>query len=70
MATANSNKPDVQASSFKVAANIALVKADMTVTELARRLKRQRNTVSIAINHETMCPGVKDEIRRELGLTV
>ncbi|WP_184206692.1 hypothetical protein [Prosthecobacter dejongeii] len=70
MATANSTPPPLQAASFKEAAKLAMMRRNLTVAALANRLGRQRNTVSIAINHETMCPGVKEEIKKELGFHI
>lgn len=41
----------------------------MTVTDLAKELGKARNTVSLAINHETMFPTIKDLIRKALNLS-
>lgn len=68
MAPANSSKSPAQAPSFRVAAKTRLIELGVSVTELAHRLGLARNTVSIAINHETMMPSVKERIRKELNL--
>lgn len=67
MATANTN-PESAQGLFKKAAKTALVAHEMSVTELARSLGLARNTVSIAINHPTMFPGVKRRISTLLKL--
>ena len=56
-----------QAPSFKIEAKRRLVDLDLTVVDLAKRLKLARNTVSIAINHESMFPAVKKRIWRALN---
>ena len=61
----NTAKPQ---SNFKLAAKTALVQRDMSVVDLASAIGKARNSVSIAINHPTMLPGVKKLIRKHLGL--
>lgn len=67
MATANIINTGTQAD-FAKAARKALIDRGLTVTQLARHLKLARNTVSIAINHPTMFPGVKARITKFLAL--
>jgi len=57
-----------QAPSFKIEAKQRLVAMDLSVKSLAEMLHLSRNAVSLAINHETMFPQVKQRIRRALGL--
>lgn len=67
IATANTFTNDTQGD-FTLAAKTALLGRRMTVTALAQSLGLARNTVSIAINHPTMLPGVKARIRSKLHL--
>ena len=67
MATANTVTKTTQ-EDFALAAKTRLLHAGMTVTSLARSMGLARNTVSIAINHPSMLPGVKTRIRQHLGL--
>lgn len=67
MATANTVTKPAQGD-FALQAKTALLMHGMTVTALASALGLARNTVSIAINHPTMLPGVKRRIRNHLGL--
>lgn len=60
-------KPE-QAVSFKLTVEHRLVDLGLSVTELARRIKKSRPAVSTAIHHESMFPAVKTLIRKELGL--
>ena len=53
---------------FRVAALKALIDHDLTITELATKLDLARNTVSIAINHASQFPEVKERIRKFLKL--
>lgn len=66
MANANDITPHLQAGSFRRWAKTRLLDRQISVTELARALGLARNTVSVAINHETMLPTVKERIRRAL----
>ncbi len=52
---------------FKVAAKVRLLELDLTVTELATRIGKARNTVSMAINHPVF-PTVRERIAKELKL--
>ncbi len=52
---------------FKVKAKIRLLELDLTVTDLARKVGKARNTVSMAINHPVF-PGVRRRIARALKL--
>lgn len=52
---------------FRRAAKRALLDRDLTVTALAVKLGKARNTVSIAIHHP-MFPAVRRAIARELKL--
>lgn len=44
-----------------------LIEKEMTVSALARKLRRSRNGVSIAINHPTIFPKLKEKIVLELA---
>lgn len=68
MAVDNRVSKPAQAPNFRTSAKVRLIELNLNVTKLARRLKLARNTVSMAINHETMLPTVKERIRKELGL--
>jgi plasmid maintenance system antidote protein VapI len=69
MATANRVRKKTQPQKgFRLAVRLKLVEKDLSVTGLARELGLARNTVSIAINHESMLPRVKERIGRFLGL--
>lgn len=68
MASANSVNTAAQASSFKTTVKKRLVDLDISVTALAQKIGVSRNAASIAINHETMFPGIKQRIREALGL--
>ena len=63
-------KTDNAQGNFKVEAKTALLQTGQTVTELATRIGKARNSVSIAINHPSMLPGVKSLIRSHLKLKV
>ncbi len=52
----------LQAKNWKTLVKFRLLNADLTVTELARRINYPRNSVSIAINNEGRLPGVKKAI--------
>lgn len=67
MANANDTTPNLQAGSFRRWAKTRLLDRQLSVTALARQLGLARNTVSLAINHETMFPTVKERIRRALA---
>lgn len=67
MAIANTITKNAQGD-FTLAAKTALLRKGKTVTGLALELGLARNTVSIAINHPTMLPGVKVRIRSKLNL--
>jgi hypothetical protein len=67
MATANTLNTLAQ-EDFALAVKTRLLERRQTVTGLATELGFARNTVSIAINHPSMLPGVKRAIRRYLGL--
>lgn len=68
MATANSVHSPAQAPSFRRLVKLRLVELDLSISELARRLDLARNTVSLAINHESMFPAVKERIREAIEL--
>lgn len=53
---------------FALSVKVALLKQGLSVTDLARRLGYSRKTVSVAINHQTMLPRVKQRIAKELAL--
>ncbi len=58
----------LQAPSFRLAVKRRLLDLEMTVTELAGRLGLSRTAVSLAINHESLFPGVKERIREVLEM--
>jgi hypothetical protein len=69
MATANRvGKKAQPQKAFRVSVRHALVERELSVTTLATKLGLARNTVSIAINHESMLPTVKERIRRFLAI--
>jgi predicted transcriptional regulator len=68
MAVANTVTESAQAN-FRVEAKTRLIELGSNVTELAEELGLARNTVSIAINHPSMLPTVKNRIRRALKLS-
>jgi len=53
---------------FRTTTLKALIDHDLSVKELAEKLGLARNTVSIAINHATQFPDVKERIRTFLKL--
>lgn len=55
-------------SSLKKAIKLRMVELDISVTDLAKRIKRSRTATSGAINHATRHPAMKQLIRKELGL--
>lgn len=57
-----------QATTFELKVKTCLLERHLSVTALAKHLGLSRQTVSLAINHETMFPGVKDRIRTFLNL--
>ncbi|MCW0218215.1 MAG: hypothetical protein OJI67_07815 [Prosthecobacter sp.] len=68
MPPANLATLPTQATSFRIAAKKRLLELGISVTGLARQLNLARNTVSVAINHESMHPTVKNRIREVLKL--
>ncbi len=60
-------KPQPQ--NFKTLVKKRLIDLGMTTTRLAERIGKERNTVSIAINHDSMFLPTKALIRKELGLS-
>lgn len=68
MATANTVTTRRQGD-FDLRVKTLLLECHLTVTALAKELGLARNTVSIAINHPTMLPTVKQRIRDHLGLS-
>lgn len=52
---------------FRIAAKKRLIEQGLTVSALARRIGKARNTTSMAINHPVY-PTVRKLIARELGL--
>jgi len=64
------NKLSAQGKSFRRRAKIALLGKAMTIEALARSLrpKRQRSTVSKAINQFPRFPLVRKQVERALGL--
>lgn len=67
MSTANHKQRKTQ-TDFTILAKVRLVELGLSVTELARRVSRARNTVSMAINHPSTFPKVRELIERELRL--
>lgn len=67
MTSANINTAPAQ-DNFRTDVKVRLIQRGLTVTALARKLKRSRNAVSIAINHASMFPSLKKRIRKEVGL--
>lgn len=67
MATANTRNKRPQGD-FRILVKSALLERHDTVVALAKRLDLARNTVSIAINHPTMLPTVKQKIAKHLKL--
>jgi hypothetical protein len=57
-----------QAQTFRTQVKMRLIERNMTITGLARRLRKSRVCVSQAVNHATMFPGIQGRIRKELGL--
>ncbi len=68
MATAKSIIRQAQPD-FTFRAKTALLREGLTITGLAREIGYARNTVSIAINHPSMLPGVRVAICARLGLS-
>jgi predicted transcriptional regulator len=68
MTIANRVHKKTQAPSFKTTVKKRLVDLELKVTHLAKTLGLSRGAVSLAINHESMLPKVKDRIRKELSL--
>lgn len=66
MASANTAQSAPEANIFMLEAKTQLLRQGKTVTELASELGLARNTVSIAINHPTMLPSVKQRIAKHL----
>ena len=62
------NNPTPQPN-FKIQAKTALIQRGMNVTQLAKAISKARNSVSIAINHNSMLPGVKKQISKFLKLS-
>lgn len=54
---------------FAFDVRVALLQRGWSVTQLAAQIGKSRNNTSIAINHASMFPGIKDLIRKELGLS-
>jgi len=68
MATVKHTPTMLQAENFGIQAKILMLREGVTVTALAKRVKRSRTAVSLALNHATMLPKVKKLIRKELGI--
>jgi hypothetical protein len=68
MAIANFDPPTTQAKDLRLDAKRRLLELGLSITQLAKDMGLARNTVSIAINHPTMLPGVKKRIRKHLRL--
>lgn len=66
MASASPVTKGLQPEKFRLAAKTRLLELDMNITQLASELGLARNTVSLAINHPTMLPGVKERICQHL----
>ena len=47
----------------------ALIDRKLTVSDLARKLKKSRSAVSQAIHHTTLMPALRQKIERSLELT-
>jgi DNA-binding Xre family transcriptional regulator len=60
--------PTKAQTNFAIQAKVKLLQRGWTVTELAKRVGRSRNAVSIALHHSTMFPLVRERIKEELGL--
>lgn len=58
-----------QPQTFKTIVKKRLIDLGLSTTGLAKRIGKERNTVSIAINHESMFLPTKALIRKELGLS-
>ncbi|HEY1048237.1 MAG TPA: hypothetical protein VGE39_00725 [Prosthecobacter sp.] len=67
MAPANSVNTQPQATSFRLWAKTRLLEKGLSVSALAKNLQLARNTVSIAINHDSMFPNVKERIKEALA---
>jgi DNA-binding Xre family transcriptional regulator len=55
---------------FRLQAKSALLERRLSVTQLAQELGFARNTVSVAINHSTMHPTVKQRIAKHLAIAI
>jgi predicted transcriptional regulator len=53
---------------FRIAVLKKLLERGLTVTAFAKALGYARNTVSMEINRRRTFPGVREAIRRELGV--
>lgn len=55
---------------FPLEAKTKLLSLGWTVSDLARKLRRPRETVSVAIHHENKFPRVRAAVAKKLGLTL
>ncbi len=67
MATAN-RVNTLRQEDFTLLVKTCLLREQLSVTALAEELGYARNTVSIAINHPSMFPAVRQAIANRLGL--
>jgi len=68
MTRVTTRQPREQAPSFRRQVKIRLLDLDMTVTDLAQKLRRPRSIVSTAINQPGLLGDLKERIRKELKL--
>lgn len=54
--------------SFSQSAKIRLIERDLTISALARKLRRNRTNVGLCINERRRLPKLKAEISKELDL--
>jgi plasmid maintenance system antidote protein VapI len=68
MPTVTTPTKSAQGETFRLTAKKRLVELGWSVTDLANKVGVSRKAVSIAINHESMSPRMKDRIRKALKL--
>ena len=54
--------------SFSQSAKIRLIERDLTISALAKKLRKNRTNVSLVINQRRRLPKLELEIRKELDL--
>ena len=61
-------KPRKQQANLTERIRIELVRRNWSVSDLARRINRPRNSVSLVIHQRRSIPAVETAVRKELGL--